>query len=637
MREIKWKTAGMRGMFMVFLCMLASCARYGAGPTGGPKDLAPPVLLSAMPAEGHLLHDLNGPTEIALNFDEYVVLTGTENVITSPPLTKVAYTGHLKQVKVVIEDTLLPDRTYSINFNDAIGDLHESTPLRGYTYFFSTGDKVDSGRIDGVVKDAFTLEKVAGASVMFYGLCPEGYPVRKQPDYVAVTDTGGYFQCQYMAKGCYYLIVAAEESRDYQLDPTQEKMAYTSGCWKTQDYRPPVLFQKQAGVKESDTAMWRVNDSLYRMERDYKIQSVQKEDRCLYVYQDRLDSVFLKEAKLDKAGEITLNWYYALDQDSLRLEFLPAYSDFEMVRQWEAMQADSNRQEDGRRNRRNRLTEEDFELPDLTWPSYLRYAYVPQADPLVSKVYFNNLALDALRLVIRYKSFADTAELMSASSSGKKTAPDTASFRLSMSPSTLFFEDSMLLSFNFPVVGEDWSKARVLEIAVDEEGKRDTVEVAISNTCLKKIYPNRYCLAYAWKPGREYSVFVPSACFTDYFGRLVDTSFSTVRVPSLETYGQVGLRVQGMDTSARYLIQMVASGQDRTVIFSDELPKDGRMDYPYVSPGNISFVLIRDDNRNGVWDGGIYLDRIQPERRWFFPKTLQVEADWRIEETWQLK
>jgi len=301
------------------------------------------------------------------------------------------------------------------------------------------------------------------------------------------------------------------------------------------------------------------------------------------------------------------------------------------------MQADSNRQEDGRRNRRNRLTEEDFELPDLTWPSYLRYAYVPQADPLVSKVYFNNLALDALRLVIRYKSFADTAELMSASSSGKKTAPDTASFRLSMSPSTLFFEDSMLLSFNFPVVGEDWSKARVLEIAVDEEGKRDTVEVAISNTCLKKIYPNRYCLAYAWKPGREYSVFVPSACFTDYFGRLVDTSFSTVRVPSLETYGQVGLRVQGMDTSARYLIQMVASGQDRTVIFSDELPKDGRMDYPYVSPGNISFVLIRDDNRNGVWDGGIYLDRIQPERRWFFPKTLQVEADWRIEETWQLK
>ena len=637
MRMIRVQRADVFVMALGLLAVMASCARYGAGPTGGPKDLAPPILLSALPPEGDTVHDMNGPTEIVLNFDEYVVLSETDKIVTSPPLSKVSYTGNLKQVKVVIEDTLLRDRTYSINFNNAIGDLHESTPLQGYTYFFSTGSKVDSGRIDGIIKDAFTLAPVASASVMFYARKPEGYPVVSSPDYVAVTDTGGYFQCRYMAEGCYYLLVAAEESRDYRVDPTQEKMAYSSDCWQTQAYRPPVLFRKQPGMKESDSLMRKANDSLYRVERQQNYGDIGQSGRYLYAYQDKLDSVFLKESKFDKAGEITLNWYYALDYDSLHLEFLPAYSDMEMVRQWEMMQADTNQVEEGRRGRRNRPME-DMELPDLSWPSFLRYSFVPQSDPLVSKVYFNNMAVTGLRLVMDYKGFVDTAELMlPVSGGGKKTMADTVAFRLSMSPGSLFFQDSLLLDFNFPVIGEDWAKASLLEIATDEEGKKDTVVIPMEETRLERIYPNRYSLKYPWKPGLEYSFFIPSACFSDYFGRLVDTTFFTARVPALETYGQVGLRVQGVDTGFQYLIQMVTPGTGGRILHSAVLPEDGRMEYPYVNPSNISFVLVRDDNRNGRWDAGDYQKGLQPERRWFFPKNLQVEADWRMEESWSVK
>ena len=306
MRMIRVQRADVFVMALGLLAVMASCARYGAGPTGGPKDLAPPILLSALPPEGDTVHDMNGPTEIVLNFDEYVVLSETDKIVTSPPLSKVSYTGNLKQVKVVIEDTLLRDRTYSINFNNAIGDLHESTPLQGYTYFFSTGSKVDSGRIDGIVKDAFTLAPVASASVMFYARKPEGYPVVSSPDYVAVTDTGGYFQCRYMAEGCYYLLVAAEESRDYRVDPTQEKLAYSSDCWQTQAYRPPVLFRKQPGIKESDSLMRKANDSLYRVERQQNYGDIGQSGRYLYAYQDNHHSnqIGSKEAQQLQAANV---------------------------------------------------------------------------------------------------------------------------------------------------------------------------------------------------------------------------------------------------------------------------------------------------------------------------------------------
>lgn len=614
--------------------LMLACARYGGGPTGGPVDVAPPVLLSALPPEGDTSVGIYGPTEILLNFDEYVVVENMDKIVTSPPLSKVSYMGHLQQVRVTIEDTLLEDKTYSINFGDAIGDLHESTPLQGYTYYFSTGHRVDSGQMSGLVKDAFTLEPVGSASVMFYSHGLEGYPFFGNPDYVAVTDTGGFFQCRYMAEGCYHVVVASEESRDYRIDPSSEKMAYSSECWPTQAYRPQVLFRKQAGVKESDTMMRRANDSLIRMERNWSIEAAIGGKRVLYAYQDRLDSLFLKEAKFEKNGEISLTWYYAVDLDSLHFEFLPSFAAIESVRQWEALQADTMQQQEtgGRRNRKERKADE-MDLPDLTWPSRLRYSVVPQQDPLALKIYFNDYSVSELRLAMRYGAYVDTAELMLPGS--PKATADTARFRVSLSPGELFFKDSLLLDFSFPVVGTDWGKASLIEIRSDEEGEKDSLLIGIGETVLEKVSAVRYCLKYPWKPGCSYSVFIPSACFTDYFGRLVDTAVFNASVPALDAYGQVGLKVRGADSGSLYVIQMVQPG-DRKVLASRFLPADGNVEYPYVKPGNISFVLFRDDNRNGRWDEGCCMEGLQPERRWFFPKTLQVEADWRIEETWQI-
>ena len=153
-----------------------------------------------------------------------------------------------------------------------------------------------------------------------------------------------------------------------------------------------------------------------------------------------------------------------MDPDSLRFVFLPSYTDIESVRQWELAQSDTTPKEgEGRRGRRERRAEEDFVLPDLTWPSSLRYSFVPQADPLGAKLFFNNYAVSDMRLVLHYKQYVDTAELMLPQAGDRKKLPDTAAFKVTPSPSALFFQDSLLLDFNFPVVGVDFGKASVLE------------------------------------------------------------------------------------------------------------------------------------------------------------------------------
>lgn len=613
---------------ILILLLSVSCARYSQAPGGGPKDLIPPMLVSSLPRQG--CTDFTG-NEIRLAFDEYVVLQGTENIITSPPLTRVSYTSNLKEVLVSVEDTLKPDQTYSINFKDAVGDLHESTPLRNFTFVFSTGRKIDSGRICGVLRDAVDLKPVDGASVMFYSRKPEGFPVTAVPDYVAVSDSGGFFDASYMKEGCYYVLACKEESRNYQVDPTGEKSAFSSRCWHTFPVQDQVLIRKEAGKKESDTGMRLAYDQALVSFRSEAYRRAVDSGYELYAYQDRQDEVFLKEAKWTAKGEIVLDWYFRPEADSLAFSFLPSFSDVELVRQLLQDRADTVPDSKRERKARRNLPEEEVEMPDLDWPSRLRYEVVDQDDPLQTKIYFDDLSLDDLCLVVSNGRFSDTAELsLDKNVAGSK---DTAAFRVSARQSNLLFSDSLVLDFSLPMLEGDLEKASLYQYCTDDEGNKDTVCIGTERLEMHRIRPDRISLSYGWQPGCSYLLYLPSACFCDYFGRLPDTALLRFSVPDLLAYGQVALDIRGLDSTSSYVLQMFQVG-GKTALLERNLSADGIVELPYVKPALVSFVLFEDRNRNGKWDGGHYPDGLQPEKRWIFPKKLQVEADWRMEEIW---
>ena len=49
-------------------------------------------------------------------------------------------------------------------------------------------------------------------------------------------------------------------------------------------------------------------------------------------------------------------------------------------------------------------------------------------------------------------------------------------------------------------------------------------------------------------------------------------------------------------------------------------------------------MLFRSDgNNNQKWDAGNYVQRLQPERVFYFEKTLEVMPNWKIEETFSVR
>ena len=181
-------------MMLVGLVLLTRCANV-VTPTGGPKDVTPPRVTEARPANHSTGFD---GRKIELAFDEYIVLdNASQNVLFSPPLTtKPDIKLSNKTVVIRLKEDLQPNTTYTIQFGSAIKDLHESNVFKDYQYSFSTGDVLDTLTIKGKVLNADDKKPAEDLFVSLYSSEHDSLydlPTRRVPDFITKTDKEGKF------------------------------------------------------------------------------------------------------------------------------------------------------------------------------------------------------------------------------------------------------------------------------------------------------------------------------------------------------------------------------------------------------------------------------------------------------------
>lgn len=239
--------------FFLGLLLLTRCANVVA-PTGGPKDITPPKVTVAEPANHSV--NFNGK-KIELTFDEYVTLTNAnQEVLVSPPVaTKPDVKLSGKTVIVKFKDELLPNATYTISFGNAIKDLHEGNAFKDYVYSFSTGDHLDSLSIAGKVINADD-EKPADA--MLVGLYDGGsdslfyLPTRRAPDFITKTDKDGAFHFDGLPDKQFLVFALNDVNSNLYYDMPNEKVAFLDTLVLASDSLSLKLF---AFVEEDTTQM----------------------------------------------------------------------------------------------------------------------------------------------------------------------------------------------------------------------------------------------------------------------------------------------------------------------------------------------------------------------------------------------
>lgn len=301
------------------LVALWNCARRGS-PTGGPKDVTPPVLVKAEPPN---LSTHFTAKKIRLYFDEYIKLDKVQDqLIVSPPLKNnpelTPQGTPRKYVEIVIKDTLKPNTTYTFNFGQSIVDNNEGNPNRFFTYVFSTGDYIDSLSLAGVVKDAFNKKADQFISVMLYEIdstYTDSTVYKRPPNYMTNTlDSTVFFNLQYLKAGKYALIGLKDKNKNNMFDQGTDKIGFIQDTvvLPTDSIYLLNLFQEIPDYRPLVPSYAAKNRIMFGFNGETKDVTI----KSLTTLPDTVRTTVLPERDRD-----TLNyWFTPFEMDSLRFE-----------------------------------------------------------------------------------------------------------------------------------------------------------------------------------------------------------------------------------------------------------------------------------------------------------------------------
>ncbi|MNK00426.1 hypothetical protein D3C87_182100 [compost metagenome] len=210
-------------LFLGIFLLLAGCAEI-VPLTGGPSDnrAARPVKGSQNPEQGALRVSQN---ELHVRFDEYFTLNDPSNTaVMNPNAGKLDVTSSKRDLTIKWDGPLKPNTTYIIQLNGTIKDLNEKNDTI-HQFVFSTGDQIDSLRINGLITDGFSNKPCNGYTVGLYDSVKD--PYKQAPTYIAKSNEKGEFEFSYLRAGNYQLFAYNDSNKD-RLPSVGEDIAYST-------------------------------------------------------------------------------------------------------------------------------------------------------------------------------------------------------------------------------------------------------------------------------------------------------------------------------------------------------------------------------------------------------------------------
>lgn len=194
-------------------------------PPGGDKDTTPPTILSSYPENGKTNFT---DDEIEFSFSEYVNKRNINDAFFISPLIdqipEFSWTN--KTVSITFDKKLKSNTTYSVIIGTEITDVNNNNKMAApFMLTFSTGSKIDSGKIMGKVYS----KKLDGTLIFAFKNPTDTLNIYKsKPDYVSQVDKDGNYQFFGLGKGKYELFAIKDEFKNLIYDKGEDKIGYAN-------------------------------------------------------------------------------------------------------------------------------------------------------------------------------------------------------------------------------------------------------------------------------------------------------------------------------------------------------------------------------------------------------------------------
>ncbi len=573
-----------------YLSFITSCANMGM-PSGGLKDSIPPVVLYSTPA----FNQTNFTDQkIKLTFDEYIIIEGlNEKFMVSPPIIKrPVFRTKGKSLIIDLNEKLKANTTYSLDFKDGIADNNEKNPLRNFRLAFSTGPKLDSLRIVGFVKDAFTLEPVPNAYVLLYRGKSDTLVYKTIPDFVAKTDRKGFFAVTNLP---------ADTFQVYGLIDAGANLKYKPGI-------DSIAFLDRRVVPSA--RYYPANDTTYLAQDTLLVLGRTKfspDPLYLLSFGEEYFSLRFDKYVHPNRKFVDLTFTQSVE-DTFNIEPI----NFKAKKGWSYIEMSAKSD-----SVRIWLTDSmNYKKDTLIF----KVTYVQQ-DSLM-EYYAKN---DTIRLF-----FTDIVQPNKNKHKERhKIEKDlkTIAVLTNIKPGFDVYSNLVIESPE-PVALFDQTKILLFE-KLDTTFKQ--VKYKIESDSINK---RRFKLAYPWKFATNYKLSIDSAAIKTIY-QLDSKGFNQeFKTQEEEHYGKIILNMKNITVPT--IIQLLNDDKKETIVQSIPLAKDGEITFKFLEPKKYLIKAIFDRNNNKKWDGGNLKKGIPPEQVMYYLSVVKVRSNWDIKDDWTL-
>jgi uncharacterized protein (DUF2141 family) len=231
---------------------------------------------------------------------------------------------------------------------------------------------------------------------------------------------------------------------------------------------------------------------------------------------------------------------------------------------------------------------------------------------------FNTLS-DTLNLKVGKKQKASSGK-MGRGSPLVLTATTNASSAKPLGP-----ENNLRIEFIHPLKNYDFSRAYLIKGA-------DTLTAEFTLT--KHPGARIFEVLHPWEEDSLYKLFIPPGLVTDIFNLENDTLSFDFKKDKIDAYGSLSLTLKIPEKEHQFIFRLY---QAEKIISEHVLKKDELVSIGNLKPGNYTLKAIYDENNNGKWDSGIYLQKKQPEKILNYKGEITIRANWELELDWILE
>jgi len=581
---------------LITAILLIRCANV-VTPSGGPKDTQQPVVLESTPENNS--KNFKGKS-IHITFDEFVTLNNpSNNVLISPPMVKKpTYRLSGKTLVIRFEEPLRPNTTYSINFGNAIKDLHEGNIFNGYVFNFSTGESIDSLSLQGKVISASELTPKEGFFVGLYSddndtLTLDSLPYLVKPNYITTTDKKGAFEFHGLADKEYLIFALNDNNSNLIFDLPNEEIAFYPEMVRPYYIEPQIVIE----TKTTDTLVLDsiANDSVSHeiiLDTISKIDSVLEIKKLEYpnfevfsfIQEDSIQKIFKKE--LVEEGLLRFIFRYPADNVSITaieelpdtFNILPVYS-----------------------------TRKDTVL----------WYHTPYKDSLLISIIDGVNISDTTRYSLKPRTSMSKRKRKQEENSVKRL-----SVKNNIKGNKLKPEQPLILTFNDPIV-----RINQPDSLFFIENK-DTI---YRNLTFEKVddYGFKYQIIKDINPDIKYQLVIPDSVFFGIRNMTNDSIRLSFSVQEESALGNIFLTVVVPDDVPQIILELTT--EQGKVVERRILTHTDEVAFWYIDPGKYKLKAILDLDANGVWSPGNFNKRLQPEKIIFYKGTLEVRANWDID------